>query len=239
MASKWLKHPFRLLLYLEWVLLGTALLGAVSFVFPHPRHRVMSHSWELNLAGIICIAILGLMGLRLPKNSRLFQQIYILIGFVLSWLAIVLISRGERIFPALLLIVVIRACLLFPWFSRVVVAAVAFSSFLTLQIMELMRFELFGISLGKPLPRLLRRLPPEEFRRVWFGWVFNSALLFAFVLAFVLLLVSAVLAENSSKAKLAAAHRRLREYALQIEDRATLQERNRISREIHDSVGHY
>ncbi|MEL6929806.1 MAG: sensor histidine kinase, partial [Cyanobacteria bacterium J06600_6] len=34
-------------------------------------------------------------------------------------------------------------------------------------------------------------------------------------------------------------HRRLREYALQIEDRATLQERNRISREIHDSVGHY
>jgi len=51
--------------------------------------------------------------------------------------------------------------------------------------------------------------------------------------------VGAVLAENSSRIKLAAAHRRLREYALQVEDRATLQERNRIAREIHDSIGHY
>ncbi|MEL6496031.1 MAG: sensor histidine kinase [Cyanobacteria bacterium J06623_7] len=241
MSNTWLKHPFRLLLYLEWVLLGIALLGAVSFLIPHPhpRHHVISHSLESNITGIVCIAILGLMGLRLPKNTRFLPQLYILGGFILSWLAIALINRGERIFPALLLIVVIRACLLFDWFSRVIIAGLAFASLITLQVMELSRVKLFGVPIGRPLPPVLRRLPPEEFRRVWFGWVFNSALLFAFVLAFVLLLVSAVLAENNSKKKLAAAHQRLREYALQIEDRATLEERNRIAREIHDSVGHY
>ena len=238
MTSSWLKHPFRLLLYLEWILLGIALLGAFSFVIPHPRHN-MSHPAGFNLAGIACIAALGLTGMWLPKGNRFLQQVYILSGFVLSWLAIALISRGERVFPALLLVVVIRACLLFPWFDRIVVAGLAFASFVTLQVMELTRFSLFGIPLGRPLPRILRRLPPEELRGVWFGWMFNSALLFALVLAFVLLLVGAVLAENSSRTKLSAAHRRLREYALQVEDRATLQERNRLAREIHDSVGHY
>ncbi|MEL6501919.1 MAG: sensor histidine kinase [Cyanobacteria bacterium J06623_1] len=239
MANTSLKHPFRLLLYLEWVLLGISLVGAFSFVLPHPRHRFMSHPAGFNLAGILCIAALGSMSLWLPRNKQLWQQAYILAGFVLSWLAIALISRGERIFPALLLIVVIRACLLFDWWGRVAVALLAFSSFLSLQVMELMRVRLFGVPLGRPLPGILRRLPPAELRRVWFGWTFNSALLFAFVLAFVLLLVGAVLAESRSKTKLVEAHRRLRDYAAQIENQATLEERNRLAREIHDSVGHY
>jgi signal transduction histidine kinase len=54
----------------------------------------------------------------------------------------------------------------------------------------------------------------------------------------VLLLVGAVLAENQSREKLATANYRLRQYALTIESQAALQERNRIAREIHDSVGH-
>ena len=235
----WQKHPFRLMLYLEWGLLGIALLTAFSFTIPHPRHHLPSHPAELNLAGIICIAILGVMGLRLPINSKFLQQIYIVLGFAISWLAIALISRGERVFPALLLVVVIRACLLFAWSGRIIVAILAFASFLALQVMELMRISWFGITLGRPLPSILRRLPPEELRRVWFGFTFNSALLFAFVVTFVLLLVGAVLAEHESRTKLAQAHRRLRKYALQIENQATLQERNRIAREIHDSVGHY
>jgi signal transduction histidine kinase len=37
---------------------------------------------------------------------------------------------------------------------------------------------------------------------------------------------------------LAIANEQLRRYALRIEDQATLQERNRIAREIHDSLGH-
>jgi signal transduction histidine kinase len=138
-----------------------------------------------------------------------------------------------------LLIVVIRACLLFSWRGRIAIAVAAYVSFLSLEIMIWLRISPFGIPLGKPLPPPLRRLPPEELRGVIFGLTFNSVLLFGLVLTFVLLLVGAMLAEHQSRAKLTLANRRLRQYALQIGDRATLEERNRIAREIHDSVGHY
>jgi signal transduction histidine kinase len=128
---------------------------------------------------------------------------------------------------------------MFSWKGRILVAILAYCSFLALQVMALMRISFLGVPLGKPLAPLLGRLPPEELRRVWLSFTFNSALLFAFVLAFVILLVGAVLAEHKSRSELVKAHHRLREYALQIEHQATLQERNRIAREIHDSVGHY
>ena len=239
MANIWQKHPFRLLLYLEWVLLGISLLAAFSLVIPHPRHHIVSHPALFNLAGILCIAALGLMGLRLPFYSKFLQRIYITSGFIFSWLAIFLVGKGERVFPALLLVVLIRTCLLFSWSGRIFVAILAYISFLAMQVMSFMRISPIGIPLGRPLPHVLRRLPPEELRRVLFGLALNSALLFAFVLVFVLLLVGTVLAEHESRTKLVKAHRRLRQYALQIENQAVLQERNRIAREIHDSVGHY
>lgn len=232
------KHPFQLLLYVEWVLLGIALLTTLTFAFPHPRHHVV-YSPALNLVAIFCLITLGGMGIKLPSGSNLSKGLYIASGFILSWLGVLLSARGERVFPALLLIVVIRACLLFSWRGRIFVAIIAYFSFLFLQIISLTRSHFLGIPIGKPLPPILRRLPPEELQRVWFGLAFNSALLFALVLAFVLLLVGAVLAEHESKAKLVKAHRRLRNYALKIENQAILQERNRIAREIHDSVGHY
>ncbi|MGL5938984.1 MAG: sensor histidine kinase [Waterburya sp.] len=242
MANIWHRHSFGLLLYLEWVLLGIALLAAFTWTIPrpHPHHHPhLSPSIWLTILGIACIALLGVMGLRLPSSSKLISKVYIASGFILSWLTILLVGRGERVFPALLLVVVIRACLLFSWSGRILIAILAYASFLTLQIMSLMGVSPWGISLGRPLPPVLRRLPSEELRRVLFGLAFNSALLFALVLAFVILLVSAVIAEHESRTKLVQANRRLREYALQIEDQATLQERNRIAREIHDSVGHY
>jgi len=241
MANIWHKHPFRLLLYLEWTLLGIALLGAFSGLIPHRHlhhHWVSQPAW-FSVLGIICLAILGAMGLRLPQGSKSIKRLYIASGFILSWLITLSIASGERIFAVVLLIVTIRGCLLFAWGGRISVAILAYISFLAVQIMSLMRINLWGISLGRPLPRSLRRLPPEDLNRVLFGLAFNSALLFAFVLAFVLLLVGAVLAEHQSRFQLIQANRRLREYALRIENQATLQERNRIAREIHDSVGHY
>ena len=239
MMNTWQKHPFRLLLYVEWVLLGIALLATLTFAIPHPRHHSVSNPPLLNFGAILFIAALGVMGLKLPFGSKVMQGLYIASGFILSWLGVSLAGKGERVFPALLLIVVIRACLLFPWRGRILVAIFAYLSFLGIQIIPLMGINLFGISLNRPLPPILRRLPPNELRSVLFGFAFNSALLFGLVLAFILLLVGAVLAEHESKAKLVAANRRLRTYALQIENQATLQERNRIAREIHDSVGHY
>ncbi|MCC0178969.1 sensor histidine kinase [Waterburya agarophytonicola K14] len=239
MVNTWQKHPFPLLLYLEWALLGIALLAALGGLIPHPRHHWVSQPAWSSALGIISIAILGIMGLKLPHNSKLIQQVHLVCGFILSYSIALLISGGDRILPVLLLVVAIRACLLFSWSGRIFVAILAYLSFLTLQILSLMRIDPRGFPLGKPLPPIMRRLPPDELRRVLFGLAFNSSLLFAFVLIFVLLLVSAVVAENESRTKLSLANRRLREYALKIEDKATLEERNRIAREIHDSVGHY
>ena len=43
---------------------------------------------------------------------------------------------------------------------------------------------------------------------------------------------------SGSNAKLAAAHSRLREYSTQVEELSVMRERNRIAREIHDTLGH-
>ena len=239
MANIWQKPPFQLLFYLEWILLGIALIAVFGGLVTRPRHHWVSPPlWSSGL-GIFWIVSLGLMGLKLPLNSKWVQRIYILSGFSMCWLATLLIRGGERVLAVLLLVVLIRGCLLFTWRDRIIVAVLAYISYLVVQIMSLMRISPWNIPLGRPLPHVLRRLPPDELRRVLFGLAFNSSLLFAFVLVFVLLLVSAVLAEYQSRTQLITANRRLREYALKIENQATLQERNRIAREIHDSVGHY
>ena len=234
----WKKHPFRLLLYLEWVLLGIVLL---VLLIPHPHHRfyLSSQRTILHLGAILSIGMLGAMGLKLPYGSKLVQKLYIISAFGLSWIAVLLGGRGGRVFPTLLLIVVIRACLLFPWSGRIFVAIFSYTSFLFVQIISFLGIRPFGIPLGRPLPRLVHRLPSEELQNVLIGLTINSALWFGLVLTFVLLLVGAVLAEHESQTKLAIANHRLRQYALAIENQAILQERNRIAREIHDSVGHY
>lgn len=241
MTVVWKKHSFRLLLYLEWALLGIALLAVLSswfspryHSFPVPKLRIL-----FSLGAITSLSILGIMGLRSPFDSRIVQGIYIALGFGLSWLTVLLAGRGMRVFPALLLIVVIRACLLFPWSGRIMVAVLSCASFILLQLLTWLRIDPLGIPMGRPLPRFPRHLPSAELRGWFIGLTINSALLFGFVLAFVLLLVGAVIAEHQSREKLAAANRRLRSLALTIENQATLQERSRIAREIHDSVGHY
>lgn len=66
----------------------------------------------------------------------------------------------------------------------------------------------------------------------------NAALSFGLALVLVLLLINALLEECQSRAKLSTALDQLRQYSLRIEDQSALQERNRIAREIHDSLGH-
>lgn len=75
---------------------------------------------------------------------------------------------------------------------------------------------------------------------------FLTALEFAMALVFVPLFSEVVVREHQARAELAEAHRRLSEahhrlgeYAVQVEDLATVQERNRLACEIHDSLGHH
>ena len=254
-SSHWEKHPFPLLLYLEWTLLGAALLATMAFL-PHPPPAAHFHPHlpgvlrlyllpnlgiRIPLGAVISIVALGLLGLRSPAKNWRSQILYTGLGFGLSWLAVLLGGRGERVFPALLLVVVIRACLMFPWRARILVAITAYASFLLMLLITIHRIRLFGFPLMRAA--FLRSGMPRGVRRplsdaLLLNLTLNSALLFGFVLVFVLLLVGALLAEKQSREKLGQANQRLRQYALLIENQATLQERNRIAREIHDSLGH-
>lgn len=81
-----------------------------------------------------------------------------------------------------------------------------------------------------------------------FGWesVLESVVSFLFAVLFTLVFAQiAVSAEKARSdverlaAELGEANRKLREYAVQAEELAATRERNRLAREIHDSLGHY
>lgn len=239
----WKKHPVRLLFYLEWILLGIAFITIVAFLVPHHHFPRGLHSHSLrflyNFTALSSLFVLGFMGYKMPFNAPLLSKIYIAISFSLSWLIFLLVGRGERLFMPLLLVVVIRACVLFTGKARILTAILAYGSFITMKVLAWKQMSPLGIPLGRPLPmRFLRHLSEEEVRGIVWGLFLNSALLVGLVLAFVMLLVGAVLAEYKSKQKLILANSRLLQYAAKIENQATVEERNRIAREIHDSVGH-
>jgi signal transduction histidine kinase len=248
----------KVLAQLEWILLAIALLASFS---PAGRLRPPLRTLGvpqnpplppgfiqlqgapfpivLSVGAIACLVILGLMGQRLPDRPPWLKLLYTLAGFMLSWLTLLLGGRGATVFPPLLLIVVIRGCLLFPQLGRWAVALLAFGSFVLMQSLAVMRLKPLGIELMR-LPRLPgpRRLPPEIIDGLLWNAALNASLLFGLVLTFVLLTVGTLLNEKESRDRLALANQQLRRYALLAEDQATLQERNRIAREMHDSVGH-
>jgi signal transduction histidine kinase len=85
--------------------------------------------------------------------------------------------------------------------------------------------------LGAPLPLLHLGMDwPAALRE---GGTFLVALLFLVGFS------QAIANVERARAELDAANRQLRDYAAQSEDLATMRERNRIAREIHDGLGHY
>lgn len=207
-------HPFPFLLYLEWALLAIAIW---TEFLPNPSWRFP----RFPLLTLISITGFGVMGLRLPTGKPIYKVIYTTIEILLILLTSLTGNRAIRLFPFLYLILVTRSCLIFELPGRLVITGLSFTFFLlTLQH----RFNRIPAS------------PYAQERLRFFPLIL--VLLFGLILVFVLLLMNAVLAERQSREKLAIANEQLRKYALRIEDQATLQERNRIAREIHDSLGH-
>lgn len=207
-------HPFRFLLYLEWIIL---FLAAIAEALPAPFQRGPSFP----ILTIFSITAFGIMGLKLPVGNQKYKVLYVALQFFLIFLTALARSRTMRIFPFLYLILVIRSCLLFKFPGRLVVTTLCFGLFL---LSLILRFNRFSAS-----PAIAERL---RFVLVGYG------LLFGLSLVFVLLLMNAAIAERQSREQRDVALLQLRQYALRIEDQATLQERNRIAREIHDSLGH-
>jgi len=65
------------------------------------------------------------------------------------------------------------------------------------------------------------------------------AMPFLAAIVFVAVYTRITVNEQEARARLDAANQKLRQYAAQAEEMATVQERNRLAREIHDGLGHY
>ncbi len=169
---------------------------------------------------MICtIAGFWLMGLRMPTGKQIYKILYTTLEILLILLTVS--TGGIRLFPLLYIVLVIRSCLIFELPGRLAVTGLSFSLFLFTLLGWVARFD-------------ARPLLQERLRYLVLGYT----LLFGLSLAFVLLLMNALLTERQSREKLAEANEQLRQYALRIENQATLQERTRIARDIHDSLGH-
>lgn len=188
---------------------------------PLPRHV---------LGSVLSLIMFGLMGLRLPTGNLRYR-----IAFTVAEISLILLGTttgtpglgGLRLFPFLYVVLVIRSCLMFRLPGRLVVTSISFTLFLLILIRRTQDF-------GFPIPDGVRL----RFRPILLGFASNSALLLGLALVFVLLLMNALLTERESREKLAIANIQLRNYALRIETLAASQERNRIARDIHDSLGH-
>ena len=201
-------RSFRLLLYLEGLLVVTALFLDLLL----PFH--WSDSSPLRIAAIVAF---GLMGLRLPTGNLLSKIAYTALEFGLIFFTVPG-SLSSRSLFLLCLVLVMRSCLIFKRRGQVVIIVLALLSYSFLQVN--------------------RPVDPERFRSMIWDLRLGAVLLFGLTLVFALLLINALLAERQSREELEFAHQQLQQYALRIEDQATLQERNRIAREIHDGLGH-
>ncbi|WP_242031892.1 sensor histidine kinase [Microcoleus sp. FACHB-672] len=207
------------MLYLEWILLGITLLGQIR----PSRFGINETTLSLSILTLICF---GLMGLKLPTEKTRDKVLYTGLEFGLLFLTFLLDSR-TGFFPLLGLIIAIRSCLIFQQVGRLIVAGLVFTAFL------------LTLFLRVPAVRSMKHGPmPDYIANTILTLKLNTAVSFGLTLLFILLLVNALLAERQSREKILLANAQLRQYALRIEDQATLQERNRIAREIHDALGH-
>lgn len=201
-------------------MLGIAVL---TETVPNPMNRFAPSP----LLALPIILMVGLMGLRIPKHGLLPKLLYTSLEFGLISLLLPLAGGMVGLFPLLYLVVAIRSCTMFQPRGRLLVAGLTFISFvLTI---------FFRVS---PLHDVKKGLPLGLDGITVVTLKLNATLTFGLTLVFVLLLVNALLSERQSREKLTTANEQLRQYALRIENQATLQERNRIAREIHDSLGH-
>jgi signal transduction histidine kinase len=254
-------HPFRLLLYLEWILLGLSAFKA--FGFPLWSLPFLQGETNYFVTAILLLAF-GLMGVRLPI-TRVGKWIHISIA--LSLLAMLGFNQGLEDISPLLLTMLIRSCLMFQRKGRWIMASLMWLVYpLTIAPILLVIWLLAHPNVRshsnlrsylqiEPIPGITY-LPDNSVQlsykfsgqqvQDFFSAVQNmclylladSFLSFGLVVVFVLLLVNSLMNERAGRRKLAQAHEQLYQYSVQVEDQATLQERTRIAREIHDSLGH-
>jgi signal transduction histidine kinase len=218
--------PSKLLLNLEWLLLGVSALTMLLT-------GSLMDSMGFVLLGLLGVAALAGMRLKWPTKTLSCKILYtaLELGFLL-WLTAV--ESAPPIMPMLGLVIVIRGCQMFDLTGRLLVT---FATFATFSLTLLQRNSLPTV-LVKMLEQEATKSSITSLNSALLPIKLSAALSFGLALVLVMLLVNALLEERQSRLKLTTAIDRLRQYSLRIEDQSALQERNRIAREIHDSLGH-
>ncbi|WP_309732932.1 sensor histidine kinase [Chamaesiphon sp. OTE_75_metabat_556] len=227
-----MRHPLRSLLYIEWILFAVVMTLEVS---PHATQFI-----EPNWLKIGIVATLAAIGLRLPLDRKLSIRVV----YTIAQIILILIAAGVGVPLAVLLyiIVMIRSYLIFDRQYRLWLTAGIFGLYLmTINVFPIRRLPAHRAdkfqnrteiqTIQPRSPAKTRRERRDEFR-----WGF--VVLFGGILFSLQLLIDRILAEKQAKEELAIANQRIRSYALKAEENGSLQERNRIAREIHDSLGH-
>jgi signal transduction histidine kinase len=205
-------NPVRFLLYAEWLMLMTC--GSLALMETLEKgHLPIQH--------VLILLLLGLMGWVLPSGKPLEKVVYTAIEVSLIFYGTML--GYLHILPSLYLIVVIRSCFIFELPGRWAIAALSFALFLIHKIQY--------------MQGMMPMLDDRAQHHFWMQQL-SEMMLFSVSLFFILRFVSTWLSERSMREQLVSAHAQLQQYALQVEDLATVQERNRIARDIHDSLGH-
>ena len=221
------RSPADVLLGLEWMLLIGATLVNIFLPLPFQTPSTPSLLSTISPWAVLTILVFGVMGLRRPKQNLRFKVLYTAAEFGLVYLPLILAPRLSYIFPPFHLIIVIRSCSMFGILGQLITAIFGNLIF----VATLFSKDLTIIATNSVIDG-------EHFARLMFLTELNAAFAFILVSTFILLLTNALFSVQRSRQELTTAHEQLRHYALQIEDQATLQERNRIAREIHDALGH-
>jgi signal transduction histidine kinase len=176
---------------------------------------IYNHASSLLLLNVLGLIGLAGMGLYFPEKW-LDKWLY-----TASEFAILLLVTFVGNFPlasVLFVVMVIRNCVLFADEDLRQRSAITLILFITCLISQSLRLWNW---------RFIFAISFNQIGLVWIGLL----IVFGLVILFLQLLVDAVMAQKRSQEQ-------LRRYALQIEELATVQERNRIARDIHDSLGH-
>jgi signal transduction histidine kinase len=218
--------PSRLLLHLEWLLLGFSGLTMLLMAS-------IVDNMELSLLSLLGVMALAVMRLKWPRHNLFYKIFYTALELgLLTTLSVT--DSAPPVMPLLGLVIVMRGCQMFDLTGRLLVSLATFAAF-TLTILQ-----------RDTLPSMLVKVVEEQaampsltsLNHVMLTIKLNAALSFGLALVLVMLLINALLEERKSRTKLSTALDQLRQYSLRIEDQSALQERNRIAREIHDSLGH-
>ncbi|VEP12521.1 Histidine kinase [Hyella patelloides LEGE 07179] len=226
-------YPFGLFLWLEWILLGSALLVELpsNYIGAEYSNPNLSVALKFTLS-LLCMLLLGAMGLKLPKKKNFHKWLYFSTQITLIWLPVISSNQYDFLSLFSYLIVVIRNGLIFKqrqcWLANILL----FLSF----IPSLTFFDSFS-EFQATISRY-QTVTFDDYQWLIIVGAISNLILYALCIIIFWVLVHVLLREYKSQQQLAIAREQLRQYALKAEDRATVHERNRIAREIHDSVGH-